>query len=502
MTKSCVFLIALVAHYSIVHAQWGLTGNAGTNPPTNFLGTTDAKSLLFKVNGQQAGLLDYNSATGNAVFGYQALLSSTGTSNTGVGYQALFSNTSGSNNDAFGYKALYSNTTANANSAFGNNALYSNTTGYNNSAFGLYALYSNSTGTYNFAAGASSLFTNTSGNYNTAAGYSALRNNTTANGNVAVGNESLYSNTTGTANTGNGFWALHSNTTGSNNTAIGVSVLTTMNGADDNTAVGDSVLWQNTSGYNNTAVGYAASWYNTTGYQNTAIGSGAIGFNTTGYNNTAFGMNSNWNASDAGTYNTDLGTGVVADPSGNFATNTTGIGSATATTASNQVMFGYSTTTSIGGYANWSNISDGRFKRNVKENVPGLSFISLLRPVTYNLDVAGINEYLRPVATSTPHRMTSFARADETAVKEKEKIVHTGFIAQDVDSTARKLNYDFSGVDIPKNNKELYSLRYSDFVVPLVKAVQELSSVNDSLRTRVSALRSEIIKIRQLLESK
>ena len=34
------------------------------------------------------------------------------------------------------------------------------------------------------------------------------------------------------------------------------------------------------------------------------------------------------------------------------------------------------------------------------------------------------------------------------------------------------IGYDFSGVDIPKDNG-LMSLRYSEFVIPLVKAVQE-----------------------------
>ena len=59
------------------------------------------------------------------------------------------------------------------------------------------------------------------------------------------------------------------------------------------------------------------------------------------------------------------------------------------------------------------------------------------------------------------------------ARKDKEKIVYTGFIAQDVEKAARELGFDFSGVDAAKNAKDLYGLRYSEFVVPLVKAVQE-----------------------------
>ncbi|HEV8538733.1 MAG TPA: hypothetical protein VGR15_07395, partial [Bacteroidota bacterium] len=49
---------------------------------------------------------------------------------------------------------------------------------------------------------------------------------------------------------------------------------------------------------------------------------------------------------------------------------------------------------------------------------------------------------------------------------------------------AKELGYDFSGVDAPKNEKDFYGLRYAEFVVPLVKAVQELVSQNKELRTK------------------
>jgi hypothetical protein len=35
-----------------------------------------------------------------------------------------------------------------------------------------------------------------------------------------------------------------------------------------------------------------------------------------------------------------------------------------------------------------------------------------------------------------------------------------------------EINYDFSGVDAAKNEKDLYGLRYAEFVVPLVKAIE------------------------------
>src|SRR5678809_246164 len=46
-------------------AGWLLNGNAGINPSTHFIGTTDAQPLLFKINNLPAGLLHpSNSNTG------------------------------------------------------------------------------------------------------------------------------------------------------------------------------------------------------------------------------------------------------------------------------------------------------------------------------------------------------------------------------------------------------------------------------------------------------
>jgi hypothetical protein len=78
--------------------------------------------------------------------------------------------------------------------------------------------------------------------------------------------------------------------------------------------------------------------------------------------------------------------------------------------------------------------------------------------------------------------------ADEAA-----KIVYNGFIAQEVEAAATKLNYDFSGVDKPQTKDGLYGLRYAEFVVPLVKAVQELSQQNEDLKKEVDNLKSIVL---------
>ena len=35
-----------------------------------------------------------------------------------------------------------------------------------------------------------------------------------------------------------------------------------------------------------------------------------------------------------------------------------------------------------------------------------------------------------------------------------QKIQFTGFLAQEVEKAAKQINYDFSGVDVPKNDKD------------------------------------------------
>ena len=52
----------------------------------------------------------------------------------------------------------------------------------------------------------------------------------------------------------------------------------------------------------------------------------------------------------------------------------------------------------------------------------------------------------------------------------------TGFVAQEVEAIVKKTGYVFSGVDAPENENDPYGIRYAEFVVPLVKAVQELSA--------------------------
>jgi hypothetical protein len=51
---------------------WGLTGNSGTTPGTNFLGTTDNQALELKVNGQRTLRLEPGATSPNLLGGFSA----------------------------------------------------------------------------------------------------------------------------------------------------------------------------------------------------------------------------------------------------------------------------------------------------------------------------------------------------------------------------------------------------------------------------------------------
>lgn len=341
-----------------------------------------------------------------------------------------------------------------------------NTTGYGNTANGYSALFSNKTGNNNAAEGYRALYYNTTGAENVATGREALYNNSTGNYNTALGSLALYSNTA-SYNTAAGFHALYFNTTGYDNTATGASALYNTNTGFANTAFGAGVLYSNTTGKYNTAAGDYALYNTYTSWGNTAFGDIAGASFNNGYYNTFIGAETDATAADI--------------------YNSTALGRGARVSAPSQVRIGNSFVTSIGGYAGWSTISDGRVKKNIKDNVPGLAFINKLKAVTYNLDLAVADKFLQaPGIKQDNVKQRELSKPDMAAREAKQKIVYTGFIAQDVERAAKELGYDFSGIDPAKSDKELYSLRYAEFVVPLVKAVQELSEKVEKLEAALA----------------
>jgi len=421
------------------------------------LGTQQLVSVPYSVYSDNTKLVKTNND--NLSVG-QSNYNLTGFTNTGVGVGALLNNTTG-----------YYNT------ANGSSALYSNTTGYANSAFGSVALNYNTTGNWNTATGSSALYYNTTGDNNTANGSGALEHNTIGISNVANGTNALYTNTTGSYNTANGKEALYSNSTG-----------------DANTANGDQALYSNTTGEDNTANGYTAMAFNTTGGANTANGSFALYNNSSGNQNTAYGYSA-LNVNTTGSWNTCIGDRANVNSSN--LNGASSLGTQAITNADNKIVLGANIGgMTIGGYANWSNLSDGRFKQNVKSDVPGLSFIEQLRPVTYTVDIDKLQHH---ITAQMPDSIAQEYYPTPEQISAANAEIRTGFIAQEVEAAAQKIGYSFDGINPPQNPTDNYSLEYAGFVPSLVKAVQEQQAVIEEQSQTINALKLELQLIKEKL---
>lgn len=415
-----------------------------------------------------------------------------GNDNTIIGLNAGTALTTGSDNTFLGEKAGFSATTAQDNVFLGNDsgrntaegasnvfvggdAGASNTSGSNNTFIGRVAGFNNTDRSGLVAIGDSALYHNGLGTvqshqskYNTAIGSRALFSNTKGDGNTANGSQALYSNKSGFLNTANGYLASYSNTKGILNTANGVYA-----------------LYSNTIGDLNTANGVYALYSNTSGDFNTANGNAALDVNRFGNFNTASGSKAN-----------------VTTTGLEYAT---AIGSNTLTNANEKTVIGRNEPgVVIGGYAAWSNLSDGRFKEGVQTNVPGLEFIRRLRPVTYWVNVEKLQ---RHITAQMPDTVAArYLPRKEVLAKAKQE-TRTGFVAQEVEASAREIGYNFDGVNAPKNPTDNYSIAYSQFVPSLVQATQEQQELLEEQDRKISnlqqenrQLRKELAEIRQLLD--
>lgn len=116
---------------------WSLTGNAGTNSATNFIGTTDDVPFNIRVHNEKAGRIDEGDH--NTFLGFKAgnaNVTGGGLYNTGIGHSSLLRNTTGLLNIAIGFLSLENNTTGFGNVGVGYDALSLNDTGNLNTAIG------------------------------------------------------------------------------------------------------------------------------------------------------------------------------------------------------------------------------------------------------------------------------------------------------------------------------------------------------------------------------
>ncbi|PKF74826.1 hypothetical protein [Chryseobacterium sp. PMSZPI] len=259
--RKIIIVLAAIAGMHANAQSWNLTGNSGTNPTTNFIGTTDNQSLVFTTNNAEkmritpeGRFIFYNIGTPGMVW------------DKNLFFGGGMDNPATTNNVAFGMGTLTQLIGGGGNTALGNNALSS---------------FSN--GLCNVAIGFNSMRHTSSGDYNTALGMNALEYFKQGIGNVGVGNSALGSGSLiGNFNVAVGTSALRYISNGSYNTIIGGDSFRSLATGSNNINIGHSNVPLITSGNNNIFVGNFITSYNTTSPQNELnIGNWIVGNNGT-----------------------------------------------------------------------------------------------------------------------------------------------------------------------------------------------------------------------------
>ena len=314
--------------------------------------------------------------------------------------------------------------------AIGREAMDASTSGYQDAciAIGSYAMESQNSSVYakNIAIGHQAMSASVEMTHTVAIGYNAMGGNTNGDYNVAIGNYAMARN--------------GSSANPSHNVAIGYGAYMNvdLNGDGNNCVIGDEAATSLTTGTHNTIIGTGANVDTGGRGHSIIIGAAATG---QGDNYHVIG-----NGNTARVYAGD-------DAGGTF----------------------------YGAGQSWS---DARIKENVKDIGLGLDFINKLEPIQYTKkQPKDYDDSLKSKIYSNPEQIVR-------DIDEIEKTrIRPGFLAQDVLEVLKefKFNSHNSIVQIDDKTTE-HSMDYQGMVVPLVKAVQELSEQNKALEKRIEEL--------------
>jgi hypothetical protein len=211
-------------------------------------------------------------------------------------------------------------------------------------------------------------------------------------------------------------------------------------------------------------------------------------------------------ASDLPSQSFGFGTNALSSAINTYS-NIVGLGSNSQVTGANQIQLGDPNTTTYA-YGAVQNRSDLRDKADVRPTVLGLSFIKSLRPVDFRWDLRDSYRTEPPVLSADPSPEEVLSYNVETKKwqetnkltnlshngSKKRSRYHHGIIAQELQSLIRTTGVDFGGFQDHKiaGGEDVLSVGYPEFIAPLIKAVQELSEMNEALNERVKALEAKV----------
>ena len=463
----------------------GVGWEAVSGGPTNKTFGTDS----IMVGDSTTGTI--NAANYNTALGVDAFNAITeGDFNTAVGWGAGKGITTGHRGTFIGAGTGYQNAvTADGNTCIGNEAGHYINTGASNTFVGYGAGKVVVSGGENVAIGKDAYLAGTASN-NVVMGADAMKSTTSGTQQVAVGKAAMQSNTTGNYNTAFGAYAGQDNGEGSNNTYIGYQA-----GKDINYTSGEQAS-------ENTFVGYQAGHQLTTPSRGTYVGRGAGGNMIQGpTHQTAVGMYSLYG--HYGTYSTGVGYGCYQTGSGAYLA---GLGYGHSCTGASSIHIGYNISDNTSNQINmgggstyitcdyssgssWSGGSDERMKKDITTDTLGLSFINDLRPVTFKWKAP--SEFPTSWETySPPTYVNSLGDTIEQETEPQSTDTVHGLVAQEVKTALDTAGVStFSGWSERDGGQQCISKEM--FVIPLINAVNELTTRLEAAEAKITALESE-----------
>ena len=321
---------------------------------------------------------------------------------------------------------------------------------------------------------------------------------------VGAGNLAHTEGSEGWLNSFFGYQAGNAITTGRQNLFLGYQAGVVNDTGYSNSFVGCLSGCTNNSGRNNSFFGYGSGYLVTSGRENCFFGFSAGSNNTTGDANVVVGYLAGMHQNDGTTpletpedsvyVGTNTKSGSDPDGGEDAIENEIVIGYDAIGNGAQTVTLGNTNITEFHCQVALTVDSDERIKKDVVPVNAGLAFIEALNPITYKRvnpfdypDVIKPCNYKDREVTEKDKDgkdITVLVKADPRPPDDES--LYMGLVAQQVEAVLTAQGIDTDIVSTSNIGKK--SIKYGSLIMPLIKAVQELSEQNKTLSAKIVAL--------------